>query len=138
METKICSRCKLAKYVDQYNKKSSSKDGLSTYCKDCNKEKLKEHYNSNKDYYHNKSKDYSKKLQNWLEDYKKDFKCLKCGEHRHWVLDFHHREPSQKENTVSTMLRTSSRQKILEEIEKCDILCSNCHRDLHYQERLMV
>ena len=68
-------------------------------------------------------------------NYKQTLKCYKCGESRHWVLDFHHRDPSIKDGTITQMLLNSSREKLLQEIDKCDVLCANCHRDLHYQER---
>ena len=139
METKVCSKCKEEKSISLFNKRTSSKDGYSSYCKNCNKQSLKEHYYNNKEYYYNKSKNYYLELRNWINSYKSNLKCSKCDESRWWVLDFHHRNPEEKDNTIAMMIRTSSKEKILEEINKCDVLCANCHRDLHYQEnRLMV
>ena len=136
MKIKVCPKCKIEKLDLEFNKKKTSKDGLSSYCKECNKENLKLHYKNNKDYYYNKSRTYLKKVQKWFTDYKETLKCNRCPESRPWVLDFHHLDPKEKEGAISTMINTSSRKKILEEIDKCEILCSNCHRDLHYQERL--
>ena len=70
----------------------------------------------------------------WFTDYKKTLKCKECGESRYWVLDFHHRDPKEKDVEVSTLMRRGNKTKILKEIEKCDVLCANCHRDLHFKE----
>ena len=51
------------------------------------------------------------------------------------MLDFHHKDPSIKDGTIAQMLINSSKEKLLQVINKCDVLCANCHRDLHYQER---
>ena len=131
---KICSKCKVEKSDSDFNKRKRSKDGLNSYCKSCNNENLKNHYKNNKEYYYDKSKKYFKKLQEWLTEYKETLKCSVCEESRHWVLDFHHTDPLIKEGSVSSMLNNSSKEKIIKEIEKCIVLCSNCHRDLHYQE----
>jgi hypothetical protein len=59
--------------------------------------------------------------------------CQKCGENRYYVLDFHHIDPKQKDfglNDKSKNINT-----IFKEIEKCVILCSNCHREFHHLER---
>ena len=45
-------------------------------------------------------------------------------------LDFHHRNPSEKEYAWNDMINLSDEQ-ILEELEKCDVLCKNCHAELH-------
>ena len=51
------------------------------------------------------------------------------------VFDLHHREPEQKEFMVNTRtLINNSWKKILVEIDKCDILCANCHRLNHNGE----
>lgn len=136
MESKICTKCKIEKPNLEFNKKKSSKDGMSSYCKECNKENLKLHYKNNKKYYYDKSRAYLKKVQKWFNEYKETLKCNRCPESRPWVLDFHHLNPNEKEGSISNMLSTSSRKKILAELDKCEILCSNCHRDLHYQERI--
>ena len=34
------------------------------------------------------------------------------------------------------LIKQSNKLKVIEEIKKCIVLCSNCHRDLHYQEKL--
>jgi hypothetical protein len=57
-----------------------------------------------------------------------DHPCLDCGETDPLVLDFDHREPSTKSNEVSRMVRSRPWRVVLEEIEKCDVRCANCHR----------
>lgn len=54
--------------------------------------------------------------------------CLWSGEYVACELDLHHL--SNKEESVS-VLRHSSVNKIIKEINKCVVLCSNCHRRLH-------
>lgn len=72
----------------------------------------------------------------WLTEYKKALKCQRCPENHPACIDFHHRDSSQKEAKVSDMLRNGcSKESILREIEKCDPLCSNCHRKLHWKEK---
>ena len=56
--------------------------------------------------------------------------CKNCGESDQACLDFHHRNPKEKDFNVSRGLEFS-RKTILKEIAKCDVLCSNCHRKLH-------
>lgn len=80
---------------------------------------------------------YARKSANreWFNEYRKTLSCKACGLHDHRVLEFHHRDPSAKEKAVTTMMY-NSREKIEAEIAKCDVLCANCHRILHYEERL--
>jgi hypothetical protein len=71
----------------------------------------------------------------WVDDLKNKSKCVKCGENHPACLDFHHRDPEMKDNTISYLVAgTYSLDIIKKEIEKCDILCSNCHRKHHYDE----
>jgi hypothetical protein len=60
--------------------------------------------------------------------------CLHCGlkyDGKNAALfDFHHRDPSTKDFTIRSRWDLS---KVLPELEKCDVLCANCHR-LHHAE----
>ena len=71
---------------------------------------------------------------------KKGGKCVKCNESREHLLDFHHLDPSKKDDNIPTIIRYygfGEKGKTLVEAEakKCVLLCSNCHRDFHYEER---
>lgn len=74
----------------------------------------------------------------WLStiDYniKSYLRCSICGESRLWVLDFHHVNPDEKEDSISNLVHTGNIDKIKKEMEKCIVLCANCHRDLHYKQ----
>jgi hypothetical protein len=65
-------------------------------------------------------------------------KCSKCGYDKCWgALDFHHRDPTKKEKGVSLLYRRKKLNAknimlVLREVDKCDVLCANCHRELHY------
>jgi len=72
-----------------------------------------------------------KMIQKWFQDYKSKLRCEICGEDHPACLEFHHPDPKQKETNVTNLLNTCSKKRILMEIEKCMILCANCHRKIH-------
>lgn len=67
-----------------------------------------------------------------MKEYKSNIQCFKCHENHPATLDFHHLNKNEKEYNVSDMVTTQSKSRILKEIEKCVILCSNCHRKEHW------
>lgn len=74
--------------------------------------------------------------RDWFQELKKTFKCKQCGIADHRVLDLHHIDPSQKTMEVSNMSqRGHSKKSIMAEIEKCKVLCANCHRIEHWEEK---
>ena len=72
------------------------------------------------------------RLQRWFYELKRDeIECTRCGEGRPRALDFHH--PGEKEHVVSKMIADGySKQRVLEEVDRCIPLCVNCHRKEHY------
>ena len=61
-------------------------------------------------------------------------KCEKCGYCKNLAaLGFHHKDPSKKEFRISRTLW--KREKILKELEKCDLLCHNCHAEEHHPDQ---
>lgn len=76
-----------------------------------------------------------KKQQQRYKELKESLPCYRCGNFfPSFVTDFHHRDPAEKKFKVSKALcNTMSWSKILEEVEKCDLLCSNCHRFEEYE-----
>ena len=59
-------------------------------------------------------------------------KCSKCGYSKcKEALEFHHKIPSQKEFSIALKGHCRSWERVRAEIEKCDLLCANCHRELH-------
>lgn len=135
MSMKKCTKYAINKDFYEFNKRSLSKDGLSAQCKECNKENLKSHYELNKIYYRDKAKKYKDAFKYFINTYKEDIGCSICGEKRHWVLDFHHTDDN-KEFSISKLVNIQSYTKLKNEINKCIVVCSNCHRDIHYKERL--
>lgn len=71
----------------------------------------------------------------YLRHYKATHGCKLCGENRVYCLVFHHREPSSKKFDLS-LGRDKAFSKILSEIKKCDVLCANCHLELHAMQDL--
>lgn len=69
----------------------------------------------------------------WLDSQK--VKCARCDETHTACMDFHHRNPAEKDGLLSVAVAKWSLDRIRAEVAKCDILCANCHRKLHYEER---
>lgn len=60
-----------------------------------------------------------------------------CGVSHRGALQFHHRDPAQKVDTIMKMISahpwTYSVEDLLIELEKCDLLCANCHAIHHWE-----
>jgi hypothetical protein len=130
---KICNRCNEEKELTEFYKNSKR---FYPYCKACAKKAYAEkHYQENKEIYLTRTAKRNRALRDsWLE-FKSQFKCTKCGESRHWCLDFHHVDSSTKEDTLPKIYKERSREAFEAEFKKCIPLCRNCHADLHYKER---
>lgn len=58
----------------------------------------------------------------------KNVPCTDCGEnYPSYIMDFDHLDGNTKYQNVSALI--NSKGKLLEEIKKCEIVCSNCHRE---------
>ena len=125
METKICARCHTKKEITEFHKKGT---GYQWICKDCRKIYHREHYLANKQTYIDKARAYRDSLR---EEVKKDLVCFLCKEDEPCCLEFHHNNPKEKEIAVSRLFLSGNRARILAEIEKCTVLCANCHRKVH-------
>lgn len=71
-------------------------------------------------------------LRIWVYDQYQREGCRYCNEREIVCLEFHHRDHHTKIGSISRMIRDSlPKEMIVAEIEKCDLLCANCHRKLH-------
>lgn len=112
-----CSKCHKIKNMSDFY----TKNGAIThfYCKDCSK------YDTLL-----RMREFKVKCLDY-----RGGKCIKCGYAKcPNALDFHHRDPTQKEFGISMFSRNTTvlSDKIKVELDKCDILCANCHREFHY------
>ncbi len=132
---KICNMCKCDKDESEFLFRNKSKGTRHSACRDCYKIIRKKSYESNKDYYIKKSKRRSDEINSWFFDIKSNLKCEVCGFSHVACLDFHHVNSDDKEIEVATLVASGNKKRILKEIEKCIVLCSNCHRIHHFNER---
>ena len=112
-KTKICSICHQEKNIKEYYKINGH---YLSYCKECKKSKERNKY---------------KEKVEQLDNYKKQLKCKKCGEDRFYLLDFYHKDPKVKDFNISDHSRANL-ETLKNELDKCDVLCANCHREWHY------
>ena len=130
--TKICTKCKFEKDLHSFHTRKQSKDGLAFWCRECFKSHWKTRYYENHEHYRNNHSESRNKLREQnarkVFEYLGNHPCLICGESDPIVLEFDHRVRSDKIESVSMLVRNSSWKRIESEIQKCDVLCANCHR----------
>ena len=60
-------------------------------------------------------------------------KCERCGYNKcHVALEFHHLNPDEKDFTISG--KSWSFERLKKEVDKCILVCSNCHKEIHYEK----
>jgi Zn finger protein HypA/HybF involved in hydrogenase expression len=72
----------------------------------------------------------------FITNHKKGKKCEICSYNKNpEILDFHHKNKGEKSKGVNYLMKTlKSIYTIKKEIEKCILVCPNCHRELHLKE----
>lgn len=118
MELKSCTGCKQSFeftkanfYSNGYDKNGNQK--LKSKCKKC--------YDQHA----------SDRLTDIITEYYGKYECTVCGYNRCLgAIEFHHFKTGEKEFEVSKM-SSFSKERIILELEKCLMLCANCHREIH-------
>lgn len=112
---KKCTKCDIAKPFEAFYSKSGRKNQFMSECKDCFNQSTHERQKKNK-----------------LKYVKyKGGSCQICGYDKCIeALDFHHLDPSIKEMSLSSG-RGYSFERAKAELDKCILVCSNCHREIH-------
>lgn len=119
IRTKVCSICKEDKEYSEYTKDKNKKAGLRSCCKVCDRSIKAESYEGRK----------------WECFNYKGCKCEICGVIENAdFYDFHHRVPEDKCFDVTASLMKKW-ELIRAEIDKCLMLCPNCHRKEHIRMR---
>lgn len=128
---KTCSKCGDTKPVVCFGVRSRSRDGLNPQCFRCSRESHRKNYEGSKSRRDSiKRSVVACKERNYraVLDYLLVNPCVDCGEGDPVVLDFDH-VSGDKVGDVSAMACCGlSLDRILEEMEKCVVRCSNCHR----------
>ena|SRR5215207_2819089 len=98
------------------------------------------HYQANKSKIVQRSKtakrNQKQRIRETILSYLENRSCIICDEKDPIVLEFDHRVHSEKKFSIGEAASKAVTLKALaEEMEKCDVLCANCHRRKTYKER---
>ena len=117
---KYCPSCKIYRSInDFYSRRNKNYSG---WCKSCVSKKTTQR---------------QRKLKQMMVDYKggkcQNPSCSTPGGYNRSIngLEFHHIDPTKKEFGLSQIRLCKMNEKIKKELDKCDLLCANCHRELH-------
>lgn len=131
-----CTSCQKEKHESEFPYKDDKINNLDSWCYSCYAYKAKKRRDEARDQdpeaYYQKLKELDKlrrrKRVLVLNAYLKEHPCVDCGESDLIVLDFDHVR-GEKVSEVARMFHSLySLKRIFEEIAKCDVVCSNCHR----------
>ena len=117
------------KPLDDFNVMRRSPDGRQPRCRDCCRAWYLTHAEQHKLNTARRKQQVYAENQRRLHEYFAEHPCVDCGEDDLRVLEFDHRDEGDKTADVSVLLGEGhSWRRILTEIAKCDVRCSNCHR----------
>ena len=139
MDMRICSKCGAEKPIEQFALRNHLTHLRQTYCMDCRSKMGASWYQRNKEYQKQNAKkhrdEYKRIGKEFIWDYLSTHPCISCGESDPHALEFHHARGT-KESEVSRLVGNGASLNTLKtEIEKCDVLCANCHRKLTAKEQ---
>lgn len=158
---KVCSKCGVEQLEADFYKDPRKEDGLRSVCKTCWSTRKKAYKSAHREelaekdhlYYEANKARINQRTRQWRRDNHEELMerqrvrrqtasdflsklktpCVKCGEERTWVIQFHHINPSSKvfELSVDTISHKKL-ETVNQELGKCVCLCANCHTEFHH------
>ena len=117
---KICPKCNTAKKISEFYKRRHN-TSASPYCKTCTNDNTVKRQHE---------------FKNKCLQYKGNI-CEICGYNKYsGALEFHHEDPNKKDTNIAKLRSHPFGNKIKKEIDKCKLLCTNCHREEHYNNKI--
>lgn len=147
---RTCSACKQSLPLDAFHQNKSRPLGREYRCKTCFNQYQRDRNYSELTKKYNRGNPRQKgservrqpgtvwfgigQARKWLYEYRASHPCSVCGESCPDCLDLHHLDPSTKERkyrTLPELARDGGLDRVKLEVEKCVVLCANCHRKFH-------
>lgn len=137
---KTCSICKIDKDDKEFSLRNKKLNQYNKHCKACQKIIRRKSYLKNRDYFLNYEKIHApirrKNNQQFITEYKTNKPCADCKKiYPSYVMDFDHLPQFKKEFQISRKGQYYSKEKLLEEFSKCELVCANCHRERTWRRK---
>jgi hypothetical protein len=134
-QQKTCSGYRATKPITEFNLKNRAAGVRHSYCRECGKKITRSHYKRNKRAYLQRNlRAYAERRRMVLDA--KSRPCADRGrQYPYYVMDFDHRNGVTKLFSLHSV-HGVTKEAIEREIEKCDVVCANCHRE-RTQRRIM-
>lgn len=127
---RTCGRCKRGKPVEDFAWRRKARGQRDNYCRPCRAAYKQEHYAANRQRYIDSARRRNqRKIERrvaYLVSFLREHPCVDCGETDPVVLEFDHLR--DKEFGIGQGIRDRAWQSVLSEMDKCDVVCANCHR----------
>lgn len=115
--TRFCPKCEKDVLTENFYQRRGKKNS-SVYCKICTGLQTLER---------------QRKLKFLMVEYKGG-SCVRCGYKKyHGALEFHHLDPNEKDFNPSHLKKYTFDDRVKNELDKCILVCANCHREIHYE-----
>lgn len=125
-EYKRCSSCNVEKPLDAFHSSRFHTLGRYPHCKTCRSAKTRTPEGRAK------IREVGERRNAKAREIMHELKARPCedcgGSFPHYVMEFDHPDRSIKTGTISQMLGGGVTPRVLAEIAKCSLICSNCHR----------
>lgn len=138
LKQRVCRQCKEVKDFSEFQKSTPRKLGITCTCKPC---AVAASQKSQEKYSHTEWEDYKKKTTQFkkykvaaLNELKLASGCCICGYKKcGTALEFHHVDAREKRYSIAEKTRSFAYDKLMVEISKCILVCSNCHSEIEEQ-----
>ncbi len=138
METRQCVVCKQVRPITEFSFRRKLTGERHTHCRNCQRVYKRNFYLKNREAYiaksANEKDEYVRRNREHVREYLRTHPCVDCGETDIIVLEFDH--IGGKDRPIANMLLAGvSWERILQEIEKCQVRCGNCHKKKTAREK---
>ena len=131
--SKRCGSCRIEKPFDDFHRRGR---GYQTWCKVCRRAYDSAYHRATRPLRVEQKKERHAEFVGWYLALKEGKPCADCGQTYHpAAMQWDHLPGAQKLASVADLCRKNNRRRVLEEIAKCELVCSNCHAVRTFQRQ---